>query len=163
MSVPEVEAPVQVGIWCVVQEVNGGWQPRDRNLFSGEKCATNDAKIATRKPCVPEHERYSSTFGARRPCPRQESRRPCPKRAEQHHQEQGHERHQTSQIKQQVPMPSGRAVASMPTNLLIPPSRGRIRCLKSRDQREAQTTHILSMSGTVECTERMSRTVEHTE
>ena len=25
-----------------------------RNLFLGEKCATNDAKIATRKPSVPE-------------------------------------------------------------------------------------------------------------
>ena len=40
---------------------------------------------------------------------------------------------------QQVPAPSCRAVVSMPRDLPIPPSRRRVRCLKSGDQEDAQS------------------------
>ena len=57
-----------------------------------------------------------------------------------------HEQHQTVQrTKQhQVPVPSCRAVERLPNDLLIPPSKGRFQCPKSRDQ---------AMPGTVEYTD----------
>ena len=70
-------------------------------------------------------------------------KRPCPKRHNQHHQEQrpNTQQHQTSQCHKphQVPVPSCRAVVSTPNVLLIPPSRERFRCLKSRDQEDVQS------------------------
>ena len=63
-----------------------------------------------------------------RPCTRQESRRPFPKTREITQSRAGTRR---------TPDKS-----SMPTNLRNPPSWGRIRCLKSRDQREAQPHNV---------------------
>ena len=77
-----------------------------------------------------------------RPCPRQESRSPCPKRAKQHHQEQGHERHQTSRIKQHVPVPSGPAVPTVegenPMSEIKRPKRGPITHEARKDAQDAR-------------------------